>query len=281
MSDSRPITRRMPLEVAVFSGQSALEAQLLGAARVELNAPGSYAVGGLTPEVDELADIRARLNIPVHVMIRPRGAAPAGPDFVYSAQELAQMILSINEFKAAGVMNPLHGDRFVLGALRLVDDGDGDGGAEARQRLDIDETVCRALVETAKPFGCVFHRAFDPLAGRGRGAAAQAADCLASLGFHAVLTAGGPAGTCADEANLDKIDHMAHRLAGRLAIVVGGGLRRHNVARAAARLAVHPAAAVFFHAAALRRAPDGSVSERIDPDELDALLRRLGVAEPA
>ncbi|KAM4056059.1 cutC family protein [Hirsutella rhossiliensis] len=309
MVTRRPKARRMPLEVAVFSGQAALQAQLLGAERVELNSPGSYALGGLTPPVDELVRVSARLSIPVHVMIRSRPAPADGrPDFVYGPRDLARMILAICRFKASGVMDPVRGDRFVLGALREVDEQDDDGSdfgidddqehhddahdsdadsTRPRKRLVIDETICEALVEVSKPFGCVFHRAFDPIAASSPRRCAHALERLALLGFDALLTAGGPAGSCCDKPNVDTVDHLCHRMAGRLPLIVGGGLRSHNVARAAAQLAVYANgdgdardSPVWFHTAAVKTI-DGFHTEDLDLDELHDLLVQLGHIEPA
>lgn len=303
MASTRHGARRMPLEVAVFSGQAAHQAQLLGASRVELNSPGSYALGGLTPPVDELACVTDRLAIPVHVMIRSRPApSGGGPDFVYSPRDLARMFLSICRFKAAGVMDLQRGDRFVLGALREEDDSGGgsdlgldddpEDGAHAtsrprRSRLVIDETICEALVEVAKPFGCVFHRAFDLIAVSSPRRCSRALEQLARLGFDALLTAGGPVGSCCDASNLDAVDHLCYRIAGRLILIVGGGLRSHNAARAAAQLVVHadPDAdvkhsPVWFHTAAVKTV-DGLPTEDLDLIELQALLAQLDHTDPA
>ncbi|EFY97311.1 hypothetical protein MAA_07328 [Metarhizium robertsii ARSEF 23] len=110
----------MPLEVAVFSGESALKAQSQGASRVELNAPGSYHVGGTTPPIAELKRIAAKVTIPVRIMIRPRGAPGDGsPDFVYTPKEVAAMAQSIRDFKATGLLNPFRGDGFA-GRIQFV-----------------------------------------------------------------------------------------------------------------------------------------------------------------
>ncbi|POR37683.1 Copper homeostasis protein cutC [Tolypocladium paradoxum] len=276
---SRPRARKMPLEVAVFSAESALTAQTLGASRVELNAAGSYGVGGLTPAIEELANLRAeprRLTIPVHVMIRPRGAPAEGPDFVYSARELADMFTAISRFKASELMNPLAGDRFVFGAVREVDDDDDD--APGDKRIDIDDALCTALIEIATPFGCVFHRAFDPIAASAR--CIDAAERLAELGFQGLLTAGGLNSSCCSQENADRIDCMCRRMAGKIQIIAGGGLRRHNVAKAAAQLAVYDDNTAWFHTAAVKTI-NGAPTDVLDADELVDILTVLGQVQPA
>lgn len=69
---------RLNCEVAVVSSAFGLEAQDLGAKRIELNAPGSYEAGGLTPPVKELTSIASQLEIAVRIMIRPRGPQGMG-----------------------------------------------------------------------------------------------------------------------------------------------------------------------------------------------------------
>lgn len=269
----------MPLEVAVFSAESALTAQTLGASRVELNAAGSYGVGGLTPAIEELAKLRAeprKLTIPVHVMIRPRGAPAEGPDFVYSARELAEMFTAISRFKASELMNPLEGDRFVFGAVAEADNGDEGGPGD--KRVEIDEGICTALIEVATPFGCVFHRAFDPIAASGR--CLDGTEQLAKLGFQGLLTAGGLDSSCCRQENVDNIDCMCRRMAGKIQIIAGGGLRRHNVRKAAAQLAAYDDSSIWFHTAAVKTI-NGILTEQLDADELVDVLTVLGQVQPA
>ncbi|PHH79003.1 hypothetical protein CDD80_5856 [Ophiocordyceps camponoti-rufipedis] len=286
MPPNRPKYRCMPLEVAVFSPLSALQAQTQGASRVELNAAGSYSVGGLTPPVSDVVTLKSNrdFKLPIHVMIRPRGAPEDGSqDFIYSDEEIAQMVQSIQDFKDAGVMNPFHGDRFVFGAIRESsgtsdDEYDWDSDDEDKNKLRIDEHVCKTLLNAAKPFPCIFHRAFDPIAAANR--SSEGAELLLRLGFEGVLTAGGNGGTCCKQDNVDEIDHMCHRFAGRLNIAVGGGLRRHNVNPVASQLAVYDDNTVWFHTSAVQ-VRDGLVTEDLDIDEVHGLVNQLSLVEPA
>ncbi len=113
-----------PLEIPVFSPAAARRATALGAARIELNAAGSYAAGGLTPSTADLAAL-SDLIVPVRVMVRPRGKRPGAPDFVYDDGELRQMLDSIATFKESGWMRLARGDGFVFGVLRLAEEGGG------------------------------------------------------------------------------------------------------------------------------------------------------------
>ena len=67
----------MKVEVCVTSIASARMAEAAGADRLELCA--ELAVGGVTPAPGLLQAIREAVEIPVHVLIRPRSG-----DFVYS-----------------------------------------------------------------------------------------------------------------------------------------------------------------------------------------------------
>ncbi|PHH62193.1 hypothetical protein CDD81_7387 [Ophiocordyceps australis] len=250
-----PGIRQVPIEVAVFSSQEALRAEVLGASRIELNAAGSYEQGGLTPSVSELVKLKGKRQIAASIMIRPRGG-----DFEYQAQELALMIVAICRFKASGAMDATRGDRFVFGALKA------NGG-----RLEIDEVVCEALLAVARPFECVFHRAVDAIIEQGQGV--EALRQLAALGFAAVLTAGGK-GSCVD--NCDRLNRLCHGSAG-LDVIVGGGLRSHNGEGLAAQLGVYDS--LMLHSAAV--AMDDGQTWAMDDDEVQRLAIMAGQIEPA
>ncbi|XWW96712.1 hypothetical protein V2A60_004691 [Cordyceps javanica] len=278
----------LPLEVAVFSPADALAAQALGAARVELNRPGSYPAGGLTPPLSALAALASLsssppppqpLRIPVRVMIRPRGPPPADgePDFVYTPAELDAMRASMSELKASGFMSVERGDGFVFGVLRR------DNSSSSSGKLEIDVEACKELVALAHPVPCVFHRAFDPVvaAAGGGGDVVAVVDALVACGFAGVLTAGGDAGGCLD--NLGTLGRICEAAAGRIEVVAGGGVRHHNVAGATAALARYNAEqagekagetagrrGVWVHSAALK--PDGS---GMDEEEVRKLLEEL------
>src|SRR5207248_737434 len=92
----------MVVEACVDSIESALAAARGGAHRIELCA--NLIEGGTTPSAGTLAVCRARLDIPIFVLVRPRGG-----DFLYSAAELAVMLEDIRRSKQAGAQGRFSG----------------------------------------------------------------------------------------------------------------------------------------------------------------------------
>ncbi len=122
------------LEICVDSVESAINAQIAGADRVELC--DNLTEGGTTPSYGTIISTRSNLDIGLHVIIRPRGG-----DFLYSDLELDIMRRDIEMCGESGV------DGVVLGILQA-------GGA-----IDIERTA--KLAEFANPMSITFHRAFD------------------------------------------------------------------------------------------------------------------------
>jgi copper homeostasis protein len=181
------------VEAAVESLDDALAAVAGGADRLELCADLNS--GGTTPPSPLIAAVREKVELPIVVMIRPRGG-----DFVYSEDELSQMYEDVAMARALGATG------VVLGVLDTFD------------RLDLERTA--ALVEAAEGLPVTFHRAIDQVARR-----VVSIDALAALGVARVLTSGG-AETAAE--GTDELRAMVHRANDRLTIVAGGGVRAHN-----------------------------------------------------
>ena len=182
------------VEAAVDSLDDALAAVAGRADRLELCA--NLAVGGTSPDRELIAHVLERVDVPVLVMIRPRGGS-----FVYTTAELARMRREIEtaiELGAAGV---------VLGAL------------DAERRIAEEQT--RSLVSAAAGAPVTFHRAFDRTLDL-----LAALDTLVSLGVSRVLTSGGAA-TAIDGA--ETLTALVERAGDDIEILAGGGVRANNV----------------------------------------------------
>lgn len=191
------------VEACVDSVESALAAEAGGADRVELCE--DLPEGGTTPSAGLIGVCRDRLQIPLHVLIRPRGG-----DFVYSDLELDVMqrdIALTAKLGAAGV---------VFGALRP------DG--------TVDRERTRALIEVARPLRVTFHRAFDFTPD-----ADQTLEVLIELGVDRVLTSG-QAKTAREGTRI--LTRLVSQAAGRIVIMAGGGVSEENVAEIARRTSV-------------------------------------------
>ena len=151
------------LEICVDSLASTRAAIAGGADRLELCS--ALAVGGLTPYVELLRQIRAESPIPVHCLIRPRGG-----DFLYTKEEILMMASQIESLRSTGA------DGFVIGCL--TPDGDLDASAMA------------PLLKAAEGSGLTLHRCIDV----SRDPCKTYLDAH-TLGFDTVLTSGA-ASTC-------------------------------------------------------------------------------------
>src|SRR5437763_13731518 len=101
------------VEACVDSIESALAAARGGAHRIELCA--NLIEGGTTPSAGTLAVCRSQLDIPIFVLIRPRGG-----DFLYSAAELAVLLEDIRRAKKAGAQGVVVGVLCAVGEIDSV-----------------------------------------------------------------------------------------------------------------------------------------------------------------
>ena len=181
------------IEIAAHCIESALAAQAGGADRVELFS--NPFEGGVTPSEGLIAGARRALNIPLHVMIRPRGG-----DFHYSNHELEVMRNDI------AVAQRLGANGVVFGLVNV------DG------MVDVVRT--RELVNLAKPLAVTFHRAFDLCRDLHR-----AFEDVISCGADRVLTSGGEETALKGIPVLAKLVDIA---ACRIGIAAAGGIRPEN-----------------------------------------------------
>jgi len=219
---------KIVFELCAETMDACLAAREGGADRIELCS--ALSEGGLTPSHAFLQAAVEHSQIPVHVLIRPRGG-----NFLYTSAEIdiiAQDILHARQMGAAGV---------VFGLLRQD------------RRVDVEAT--RRLVELAAPLEVTFHRAFDVTPSLG-----EALEDVIATGAHRVLTSGGHADPVVAARSLATLVAQAK---GRITIAVGGGLRVENAASLATLTG-----AQHFHGS-LRRwlVPGGGAAE--EPAYLD------------
>lgn len=202
----------MLIESCCTSLEAALSARARGAGRIELCE--DLSVGGVTPSEDLASSVISALApLPVNVLVRPRGG-----DFVFDADEVQQMLDSIDMCKRLGAAG------VVIGAL--TPEG------------DVDMDVMRRLISRARPLSVTFHRAFDvcrdPL---------DAFGSVFELGCDRLLTSGHESSAFLGRA---LIAELVRRAAGRIIIMPGCGVRPDNIDVIAA-----DTSAVEFHGTAL------------------------------
>lgn len=150
--------KKYTLECCVDSVESAINAAKGGASRLELCS--NLIIGGTTPDVALVKEIRKYSDIRIHALIRPRFG-----DFCYTEHEMEIMKSQISALKEAGV------EGVVIGVL----------GAEG----NLDISKMKELMQEAKGLRVTLHRAFDmcrdPF---------QALEEAISLGIHTILTSG-------------------------------------------------------------------------------------------
>lgn len=122
------------LECCVDSVESAINAANGGANRLELCS--NLIIGGTTPDVALIKEIRKYTNIRIHALIRPRFG-----DFCYTRHEVEIMKSQIRALKEAGV------EGVVIGVL------DEDG--------NLNMPVMKELMAEADGLSVTLHRAFD------------------------------------------------------------------------------------------------------------------------
>jgi copper homeostasis protein len=186
------------LEICVDSVESAVNAQIAGADRVEFCA--NLPEGGTTPSFGTIASARDNLTIGLHVIIRPRGG-----DFLYTDPEFDVMRRDIEICGECGV------EGIVLGILR-------PGG-------EIDAERTAKLVELAHPMSVTFHRAFDMCIDPARGM-----EDIISSGASRLLTSG-QKDKVAEGALL--IRDLVKQAGSRIIIMPGSGLDESNISEIA------------------------------------------------
>lgn len=182
------------LEICCGSAEDAMEAAAGGADRVELCS--SLFLGGLTPSLGSLLEVKQRTKIPVIAMNRPRQAG-----FCYSAAEFAVMECDTDLLLEHGA------DGVVFGILNP------DGTVDVRRT--------QALRTRIGSRQAVFHRAFDVTPDPFR-----ALDELIDLGITRVLTSGQKNAAPQGE---DLIRRLIEHADGRIEVLPGAGINVANI----------------------------------------------------
>lgn len=126
--------KNFTLECCVDSVESAIQAQKGGATRLEVCS--NLVIGGTSPSISLLKQIKKYVDLPVRVLVRPRFG-----DFNYTSYEIEIIEDEIKNFLNIGA------NGFVIGCLNV------DGS------LNID--YMSRLISKAKGLPITLHRAFD------------------------------------------------------------------------------------------------------------------------
>lgn len=219
--------------------------------------------------------------------LRLKSLSAEQPDFVYDVSEIAEMAESIAAFKP--FMDASRGDGFVFGLLSenvTKDTKEPNGFIESAETiLKIDTTNCKKLIKIARPFKCIFHRAFDLLLAQRQPGPEALITELRSVGFHGVLTSGGP-GNAFEPDNNARLQTLCSCLAtrkeddqrgtesraqkeekggkvpvsgadmdaGKFELIVGGGIRSEQFAQVVKNFEAwlnHDLFRLFFHSACI------------------------------
>ena len=177
------------LECCVDSVESAINAAKGGASRLELCS--NLIIGGTTPDVALVKEIRKYTDIRIHALIRPRFG-----DFCYTEYEMEIMKSQIRALKEAGV------EGVVIGVL------------DVEGNLDI--LKMKELLQESKGLSVTLHRAFD-MCRNPYEAMEQAID----LGIHTILTSGQKQSAWEGRELLAELIEKAQ---GRIDIMAGAGV---------------------------------------------------------
>lgn len=143
-----------------------------------------------------------------------------------------------------------HADGFVFGILNSDD-------------KTVDVTLCKELVKLAAPLLCVFHRAID-----GTPDLDEAVEAVIDCGFGGILTSGGMPDAVQGAA---RVAELQDKFGGRIAIILGGGIRSKNVKELLKKTCVP-----WVHSAAITLR-----NEEVDVDEVERLSKIIQGVDPS
>ena len=184
----------MKLEICANSFQSALNAQIAGADRIELCS--ELALGGITPSHGLIEKVVSELDIEVYVLIRPRSG-----NFTFTDEEFDVLKRDIEFCKQIGC----HG--IVSGVLRND------------YTIDIERT--KQLIELSSPLDFTFHRAFDLIPN-----AVEGLQYLMDIGVPRILSSGQQPTA---EQGLTLLKKLLQLSESKISIMPGAGIHAANV----------------------------------------------------
>ena len=184
----------MIIEVCAESYEYAVKAEKAGADRIELCK--DLHLDGLTPDYESSKRTIDTLDIPVFILIRPRGG-----DFIYSHEEFELMKRDILKFKKMGCKG------IVSGILK--DDN------------SIDNERTKELVELSRPLEFTFHRAFDIVKDP-----VEEIENLIKMGIDRVLTSGQKEKAIDGLDLLEQLNNISNN---RIVIMPGSGISKNNL----------------------------------------------------
>lgn len=183
----------MILEICVNSFESAQAAQIAGASRIELCT--ELSVGGLTPSHGLIEKVVSELNIPTHVLIRPRSG-----NFTYSEEEFDVMLRNIAFCK------------------KLECSGIVSGFLTSDNKIDLNKT--KQLIDASEGMEFTFHRAFDWVKNP-----TLELQHLIDLKVNRLLSSGQKSSAIEGVSLLEELQNLSK---GRIEIMPGGGINLKN-----------------------------------------------------
>jgi len=186
--------RSFLLEVCAFNTASCIIAEQAGAGRIELCAGAS--VGGTTPGIETIREVKEKVSIPIYAMIRPRGG-----NFLYDTEEIGLIKKDIAACYTLGCEG-------IATGVQLADGS-------------IDTELLKRIVDWAYPMKVTCHRVFDRTPD-----AFKALEDVISSGCERILTSG-QKDTALEATSL--IAQLIEAAAGRIIIMPGSGVRAANI----------------------------------------------------
>jgi copper homeostasis protein len=182
------------VEVCAYSLESCLAAQNAGATRIELC--GGFFEGGTSPSGGLLQIVKEQINIPISVMIRPRGG-----DFLYNNSEIEVIKAEIALVKKLGFSGVVFGFLQKNGSVNAV--------------------LTEKMAQLAYPMQCTFHRAIDMTPNL-----EEAVSTIKNTGCFRILTSGGKNKAIDGIITIENMVKMANN---KIEIMAGSGINIGNV----------------------------------------------------